>query len=178
MKLIIGLGNPGPRYRRTRHNVGQWAVDAISEQLTANRKTVSRTRLEIATPALGDKPLAVCHKTSIFMNESGKEVKKLTTDYQLLPTDLLVVHDDLDLAPGKWKLQFNRSAAGHKGVQSVIDELGTQEFWRLRIGIGRVPVGKTANQFVVEKPPTGERKLIEKAIAECLPRVLEWARAV
>ncbi|MEX0587368.1 MAG: aminoacyl-tRNA hydrolase, partial [Patescibacteria group bacterium] len=134
------------------------------------------------------------HNTSIFMNESGKEVKELITNYSLPTTNLLVVHDDLDLDPGKWKLQFNRSAAGHKGVQSVIDELGTQEFWRLRIGVGKPPAGKTADsfdvaqnrpersrrgdQFVVEKPTKEEQRTIEQAIAESIPRVLEWARAL
>lgn len=159
MKLIVGLGNPGLRYQKTRHNVGQWVIDEIRS---------------LKSESLGIK----LHKTNIFMNESGKEVKQLIIHHKLLTRDLLIAHDDLDLVPGQWKLQFNRSAAGHKGVQSVIDELGTQEFWRLRIGVGKPPVGKTANQFVVEKPTADERELIEKAIAECLPRVLEWARAV
>ena len=159
MKLIVGLGNPGSRYQKTRHNVGQWVIDKIRSP----KSKIRNVKL---------------HKTSIFMNESGEEVKELVNNYQLSISKLLVVHDDLDLVPGKWKLQFNRSAAGHKGVQSIIEELGTQEFGRLRIGIGKPPVGKTANQFVVEKPSADERELIEKAIAECLPRVLEWARAV
>lgn len=111
------------------------------------------------------------------MNESGREVKLLVSKYKFPISNLLIAHDDLDLEPGKWKLQFNRSSAGHKGVQSVIDELGTQDFWRLRIGVGKPPAGKTANQFVVEKPSVAERKLIETAIAECLPRVLEWTRS-
>jgi len=108
------------------------------------------------------------------MNESGKEVKELTTLYSLLSINLLVAHDDLDLEPGKWKLQFNRSSAGHKGVQSVIDELGTQEFWRLRIGVGKPPAEKTANEFVVEKPTKEELKLIEGAIQESVPGLLSW----
>ena len=108
------------------------------------------------------------------MNESGKEVKQLTINHKLLTRDLLVAHDDLDLEPGQWKLQFNRSSAGHKGVQSVIDELGTQEFWRLRIGVSKPPEGKTANQFVVEKPTKEELKLIEKAIEESISPVLTW----
>jgi PTH1 family peptidyl-tRNA hydrolase len=160
MKLIVGLGNPGAHYQKTRHNIGQRAVDAISGQSTVDSKQLK------------------LHKTSIFMNESGKEVKQLTINHKLLTRDLLVAHDDLDLAPGQWKLQFNRSSAGHKGVQSIIDELGTQEFWRLRIGVGKPPAGKTANEFVVEKPTKEDLKLIEGAIAECLPRILEWGNAL
>src|SRR3990167_6926305 len=137
MKLIVGLGNPGTRYQKTRHNVGQLVID----QIRNSKSEIRNVKL---------------HKTNIFMNESGKEVKQLTGAF-------LVAHDDLDLEPGQWKLQFNRSSAGHKGVQSVIDELGTQEFWRLRIGVSKPPEGKTANQFVVEKPTKEELKLIEKA---------------
>ena len=159
MKLIVGLGNPGSRYQKTRHNVGQWMGDKIRNSKSEIRKVK-------------------LHKTNIFMNESGIEVKKVVSDLDIRVSDLLVVHDDLDLTPGQWKIQFNRSSAGHKGVQSIIDELGTQEFWRLRIGIGRVPVDKTANQFVVEKPTKEELELIERAIAECLPRILEWGDAL
>ncbi len=159
MKLIVGLGNPGKRYQKTRHNVGQWFVDRLAKNEKLKAKSLK------------------LHKTNIFMNESGREVRELVKKSKIEDLkNLLVVHDDLDLVPGKWKLQFNRSSAGHKGVQSVIDELGTQEFWRLRIGVGKPPVGKTANQFVVEKPFPGEQKLIEEAIAECLARILEWAR--
>lgn len=159
MKLIVGLGNPGSRYQNMRHNVGQWAVDALASKV---KSKISNAKLI---------------KTSIFMNESGKEVNKLVGQLGIRQLgDLLIVHDDLDLLPGQWKLQFNRSSAGHKGVQSVIDELGTQEFWRLRIGIGKPPVGKTANQFVVEKPSVAERKLIEKAIAEAFSKVQEWLK--
>jgi PTH1 family peptidyl-tRNA hydrolase len=160
MKLLVGLGNPGARYQKTRHNVGQWVVDALASKLKGE---ISNVKLV---------------KTSIFMNESGKEVRELINNYQVSISNLLIVHDDLDLAPGQWKLQFNHSSAGHKGVQSVIDELGTQEFWRWRIGVGKPTEGKTANEFVIEKPPKEEHALIRKAIAECLPRVLEWARAL
>src|SRR3990172_6561991 len=115
MKLIVGLGNPGTRYQKTRHNVGQLVID----QIRNSKSEIRNVKL---------------HKTNIFMNESGKEVKQLTINHKLLTRDLLVAHDDLDLEPGKWKLQFNRSSAGHKGGQSILDELGTQEVWRLRIG--------------------------------------------
>ena len=156
MKLIVGLGNPGTRYQKTRHNVGQWVVDEI-------RRSKSET------------PDAKLHKTNIFMNESGKEVREVVDKSGVKDLkDLLVVHDDLDLEPGQWKIQFNRSSAGHKGVQSIIDELGTQEFWRLRIGVGKPPTDKTANEFVVEKPTSPELKLIKQAIEEATPRVQNW----
>ena len=157
MKLIVGLGNPGTRYQKTRHNIGQRFVD----QIRNSKSEIRNVKL---------------HNTNILMNESGKEVKELINNYQLPISNLLVVHDDLDLEPGQWKLQFNRSSAGHKGVQSIIDELGTQEFWRLRIGVGKPPAGKTANQFVVEKPTSPELKLIKQSIEEAIPRVLDWMK--
>ncbi|GMR19049.1 MAG: aminoacyl-tRNA hydrolase [Patescibacteria group bacterium] len=157
MKIIIGLGNPGKKYERTRHNVGHWVVDMLRDQ-----------RSEI-----GDQ--VKLHKTTILMNESGKEVRQLSVDHKLSTNDLLVVHDDVDLEPGRWKLQFNRSSAGHKGVQSVISELGTQEFWRLRIGIGRPPAGKPTDEFVLEEPSEREGEMIRTAIKEAIPRVLGWS---
>lgn len=160
MKIVIGLGNPGKKYENTRHNIGQWFIDAISQQSAVNSQQVK------------------LHKTSTFMNESGKEVKKLATRYSLPATDLLVAHDDLDLEPGKWKFQFAKSSAGHKGVQSVIDELGTKEFWRLRIGVGKPPPDMEADQFVLEEPTAEEMELINKAIEESVPYVLEWTCAL
>jgi len=148
MKSIIGLGNPGKKYERTRHNAGHWAVDGFKSKVRN----------------------AKLNKSSALMNDSGSEVKKLAKG--LPPADLLIVHDDLDLEPGRWKLQFDRSAAGHKGVQSTIDTLGNQEFWRLRIGIGRPD--KETDEYVLEEPSQEDRKLIERAIEESVPRVLEW----
>ncbi|NIT04437.1 aminoacyl-tRNA hydrolase [Candidatus Saccharibacteria bacterium] len=154
MKLIVGLGNPGKEYHNTRHNVGQWFIDAARDQRPEIRDQVK------------------LYKTSVFMNESGREVKKLVTNYSLPTTNLLIVHDDLDLDPGKWKLQFGRSSAGHKGVQSVVDELRTQDFWRLRIGIGK-PNGE-GEDYVLGKPAPKEKKLIDEAIEDSIPKVLDW----
>jgi PTH1 family peptidyl-tRNA hydrolase len=159
MKLIVGLGNPGSKHRNDRHNVGHWAIDYLSNL----KPKISNLKLV---------------KTSVFMNESGKEIKQLTINHKLLTRDLLIVHDDLDLGIGKWKLQFGRSSAGHKGVQSIIDELGTVKFWRLRIGIGKPPPGVEGDWFVLEEPTVEEKKLINKAIEESVPYVLEWTHAL
>lgn len=149
MKTIVGLGNPGKKYEPTRHNAGHWAVDRWESKIEG----------------------AELKKSAAFMNKSGPEVRKLAKGVS--PEDLLIVHDDLDLEPGAWKFQFGRSAAGHKGVQSVIDALGTPEFWRLRIGIGRPD--REAEEYVLARPSKEEREKIEKAIEESMPRVLEWA---
>lgn len=110
------------------------------------------------------------------MNESGGEVKKLVTSNQLPVTNLLVVHDDLDLPLGKFKLQFGRSSAGHKGVQSIIDALGTQDFWRLRIGIGKPPEGIGGDEYVLSDFSKEEQGSIEKVFGEAQEKLLEFIR--
>jgi PTH1 family peptidyl-tRNA hydrolase len=156
MKLIVGLGNPGKKFAKTRHNTGHIFVSAYGKQLTANGK-------------------AVCRKTSVFVNNSGEEIKKLTTDYRLPTTDLLIVHDDMDLPLGEFKLQSGRSAAGHKGVQSIIEELGTQDFWRLRVGIGRPPSGTSSEDYVLAPFSKGEINQLEAAFEAAEPAISEWS---
>ena len=115
MFLIVGLGNPGKKYERTRHNVGFMVLDTLKE-------------VEL--------PNAVFAKPQTFMNNSGKAVKSLLTKYQILNTkSLTVIHDDIDIPLGKVKVSFGRGSAGHKGVESMIKELGTKDFTRIRIGI-------------------------------------------
>lgn len=170
MKLIIGLGNPGRKFAKTRHNVGHLF---ISKGKRKKEKFGDRVRLV---------------KTSVLMNDSGKEVAQLATRYQLsakggqgrfsaLPiTNLLIVHDDMDLPLGEFKLQFGRSAAWHKGVQSVIDALGTNEFWRLRFGIGAPPPDVSGEDYVLSEFGREELDQIQEAFERAYPRVLEWIR--
>lgn len=154
MRLIIGLGNPGKQYENTRHNVGYRVVDALQFKSKFKEMTFK--------------------KTNVFMNESGKAVKKLITNYQLPTTDLYIVHDDLDIPLGKFKIQYGKGPKDHKGVHSVENELRTNEFWRIRVGIENREVSKVPN---VPKVPKGEEytlqdflpeesKIIEKVIEE------------
>lgn len=108
------------------------------------------------------------------MNDSGGEVKSLITNYQLLITDLLVVHDDMDLSLGEWKLSFGRGSAGHKGVQSIIGALGTKDFWRLRIGIGRPPEGVSGESWVLQPFPKEELEEIKEIFPELLETIVHW----
>ena len=170
MKVIVGLGNPGEEYQNTRHNLGFWVVDQLVEEAGWRWHTLKKHQALESMPLKG-KVLYV--KPQTFMNESGKAVSAVKKEYGFKLENLLVVHDDLDLAPGDWKLQLGRGSAGHNGVKSIIEELETQDFWRLRVGVGKP--NKAGEQYVLEEPNKEERKLIEKAIAEALPRVLEWA---
>lgn len=154
MKLIVGLGNPGKKYKKTRHNVGFRVVDALKNEISS--KDIILLRPET------------------FMNNSGKAVKSLSTKYKIPTTNIIVIHDDIDLPLGTIRISKNRSSAGHKGVQSIIDELGTKDFTRVRIGI-RPPLlrqgfGERAQDFVLEKFSKQEEKqlkeIIKKAVSE------------
>jgi PTH1 family peptidyl-tRNA hydrolase len=171
---IIGLGNPGPEYRDTRHNVGQRVVDALARQLHTrfSRETghpVAQTewqgeRLYLAKP--------VC-----FMNVSGPAVARLLRRLGLDPPDLIIVFDDLDLPLGTVRARMKGSAGGHNGVRSVIEALGTNAFRRVKVGIGRpAPPGQHRDRVVdhVLSPfYPDEREAIESACAEACDRVLK-----
>jgi PTH1 family peptidyl-tRNA hydrolase len=136
MKLIIGLGNPGTPYTNTRHNAGFLALDFLAAAIGASFRDEKKFQASIAEGHLaGHKILLV--KPLTFMNASGESVQKLLQFYKLTPSDIIVLHDDLDIAPGVHKYTASSRAAGHNGVASLIDSLGTQDFARLRIGIGR-----------------------------------------
>lgn len=136
MKLVIGLGNPGKEYEKTRHNTGFLCVDFLQkefgfEAFTPNKKmftTISSGMLK------AEKILLV--KPDTFMNASGAAVQALISFYKLSPQDIAVIHDDLDIAPGTFRTTLSSRAAGHNGVQDIIDKLGTQNFFRVRLGIG------------------------------------------
>lgn len=153
MKLLIGLGNPGQKYQSTRHNLG---ANIIQHLASLHHLSLGSTQTKLlsqiaelpCTDALRDvstpdnKILIAIPNT--YMNESGIAVQKIISYYKIDPQDLYIIHDDLDLKVGKWKLQFDRSAAGHNGIKSIIEHLGTQAFNRLRVGIGHPSRGEAA----------------------------------
>ena len=137
MKLIIGLGNPGKQYETTRHNAGFLAVDFLREHFDFEKfHRETRFNAELAIGTLG-KEKCLLVKPDTFMNRSGSTVRSLLDFYKLTPKDIVVLHDDLDIAPGTLKTTPSSRAAGHNGVQNIIDEIGTQDFFRIRLGIGR-----------------------------------------
>lgn len=149
MILIVGLGNPGKKYKKTRHNVGHLLIDEFPK----------RRNFIIAKP-------------QTFMNESGKAVKALVKFYKIKLESLWVVHDDIDLPIGTIRISKNRGAAGHKGVQSIIKELKTKDFWRIRIGI-QPKTGKPKNveKFVLQKFEKEEEKILKGAIKEAIKEI-------
>lgn len=161
MKMIVGLGNPGQQYEHTRHNVGFHCVDKLASKL--NWKWERQNRAMVASGILGTEKVILV-KPITFMNNSGEAVSDLLRWYKLQPTDLLVVCDDLDLPVGKIRLRANGSAGGHNGVDNIIHHLHTNQFPRLRIGIGRPAHQRQQTiNYVLGVPPLDERILLETA---------------
>jgi peptidyl-tRNA hydrolase, PTH1 family len=153
MKLIVGLGNPGKKYQRTRHNLGFLIIDRL-----ANQHHVAVTK-KLCGALVGDWSLGgeqiVLAKPQTFVNRSGAAVEGLLREYRGTADDLVVVYDDLDLSFGRIRIRAGGSAAGHRGILSILESLAGASFYRIRVGIGRPPDGVDAADYVLE-PFTGE----------------------
>ncbi len=143
MKLIIGLGNPGTEYEKTRHNVGFLALDYLNENGDfSNWKKDKRANALVAESGTG-KDKVIIAKPQTFMNLSGQSVQSLVASYQLPVANITIIHDDIDIPFGEIKIQSNRGSAGHNGIKSIIDHLGTKDFTRIRIGVMPTNIDKT-----------------------------------
>lgn len=144
MKLIVGLGNPGEKHRKTRHNLGFMVIEEFLKDFETVDKTQwideKKFKSDIATliwqPRHGKEEKVILVKPETYMNNSGLAVQLLTTYYKLLTSDIWIVHDDIDLPLGAMKIRFGGGTAGHHGVESIMEKLGTDKFWRFRLGIG------------------------------------------
>jgi peptidyl-tRNA hydrolase, PTH1 family len=150
MKLIIGLGNPDPEYAETRHNVGFMVIDKIAKDSEAEFDFDKKLNAETAKGRFNDKPVILA-KAHTYVNKTGEAVKKLKNKLKIKPADIIVVHDDLDIEFGNFKVSFDKNSGGHKGVQNVIDNLRTKKFWRLRIGTANRKVETARDQSVKQK---------------------------
>lgn len=159
VKMIVGLGNPGSKYTETRHNVGFMAVDNIVKSLDVKFTENKNFKAEVGSCFInGEKIYFV--KPTTFMNNSGIAVKALLTYFNIDREDLLVIYDDLDMEVGKIRFRQKGSAGGHNGIKSIIAHLGTQEFDRIKIGVGRPLQGMTVVNHVLGKFSTDEKIII------------------
>ncbi len=168
IRLFVGLGNPGPEYEATRHNAGFWWTDALAGQLGARlvpERAYQGLAARVNRP--GAEPVWLLHPMT-FMNRSGASVAPLARFFKIQPSEILVVHDELDLLPGQAKLKFGGSAAGHNGLKDIHGMLGTLDFWRLRLGIGHPGVKAEVVNYVLKKPSPDQREAIGKAIDQSL----------
>ena len=173
IRLIVGLGNPGEKYERTRHNAGYWWVDAIAEARRAAWKREARFSGWTARVEEGGCEFHLL-KPSTYMNESGRSVSSLMRFFKFEPASLLVVHDELDLPPGAVKMKRGGGTGGHNGLADIAESLGTKDFWRLRVGIGRPADRDVVADYVLDKPRRAEQDAIEPPFErslELLPRI-------
>ncbi|HUH95545.1 MAG TPA: aminoacyl-tRNA hydrolase [Casimicrobiaceae bacterium] len=172
LRLLIGLGNPGRRYAATRHNAGAWFVDRLAGALRLELRSEARFHSMLArgrAPDGGDFRLALPQS---YMNESGHAVAALARYYRVSPAEILVAHDELDLKPGSVKLKLGGGSAGHNGLKDIVAQLGSGQFWRLRIGIGHPrdaehPEAEVVD-YVLYRPRPEEKERIDEAIARAL----------
>ncbi|MGB5381364.1 MAG: aminoacyl-tRNA hydrolase [Acidimicrobiia bacterium] len=169
-KLIVGLRNPGSRYDGTRHNVGAEVVEAVSSDLKFKRARLG-IRADVASLRIGD-TRTVLALPRTFMNECGQAIAPLFRYERVDGDRLLVVHDDIDLPFAKLKVQFGGGAGGHNGIRSIVNSLGTNEFWRLKVGVGRPPDRVDPADFVLNRFAKVERASVDDAVIRSL-RVVE-----
>ena len=164
IKLFVGLGNPGAEYEGTRHNAGFWWIDAFSRALGAHLAYDKAWHGQVARAQAHGRSFWLL-KPQTYMNLSGRSVAALAQFYKITPPEILVAHDELDIVPGQVKLKRGGSHAGHNGLRDIHAQLGSPDYWRLRLGIGHPGVKAEVVDYVLRKPTSEHRELIEQTIA-------------
>jgi PTH1 family peptidyl-tRNA hydrolase len=167
IKLIAGLGNPGPEYEHTRHNAGFWWVDDAARLLKAPLQMERGHFGLVARASVGGQSVWLVEPQT-FMNLSGKSVASVARFFKIAPEEVLVVHDELDLPPGEAKLKKGGGHAGHNGLRDIHAQLGSADYWRLRIGIGHPGNKNEVANWVLKKPSPDDRIAITQALDRSL----------
>lgn len=174
IQLLVGLGNPGAEYESTRHNAGFWWIDEICRAHGITLSSESKFFGQVGRLKMSGKEVWLLQPTT-FMNASGRAVAALAKFYRILPQNILVVHDELDIPPGTVKLKQGGGNGGHNGLKDISVHLGTPDYWRLRLGIGHPGEKSAVVNYVLHAPSRDESHLIEDAIADSvhmLPQLL------
>lgn len=167
LRLIVGLGNPGPDYSETRHNAGFWFCERLARELGTSFAKESRYHGLVAKCRLASTDFFLLMPQT-FMNRSGQAVQALAHFYRIAPAEMLIVHDELDIPPGQLRLKFGGGLGGHNGLKDITGHLGTQDYWRLRIGIGHPGDRNEVANFVLKPPRREEQAGIDAAIERAL----------
>jgi len=170
IKLFVGLGNPGPEYEATRHNAGFWWVDALARELKLNLVSERAYHGLVARGSVHGQTVWLLEPQT-FMNVSGRSVAALARFYKIAPQEILVAHDELDVVPGEAKLKFGGGHGGHNGLRDIHAQLGTADYWRLRLGIGHPGVKSEVIDWVLRKPAPEQRTAMQDCIARTLKAV-------
>jgi PTH1 family peptidyl-tRNA hydrolase len=178
IRLIVGLGNPGPEYEQTRHNAGFWLVDNLANDVGARLQRETKYNALMARASVAGQEVYLLEPQT-YMNRSGQSVGGLCRFFKIAPDEVLVVHDELDLMPGTVRLKKGGSSGGHNGLKDITAALGTQDYWRLRLGIGHprtLSLQQQVADFVLHRPRREDQELIEQAIDKSLlvmPQIVE-----
>ncbi len=167
IRLIVGLGNPGKEYEQTRHNVGFWLIDELAWQWKAVLKEEKKYFGEVARVARPEGEVWLL-KPNTYMNLSGKAVGSLAQFFKIKPEEILVVHDELDIAPGRIRFKKGGGNGGHNGLKDIQAKLGTADFYRLRLGIGHPGDRNLVSAYVLNKPSAEDRQAIDESVAKSL----------
>jgi peptidyl-tRNA hydrolase, PTH1 family len=166
--LVVGLGNPGPAFASHRHNVGYRVADGLARRLGVRFRAARGMRAEVAEGRIGppgaDGPRLIVAKSRTFMNETGWAVTRLLAYYKLQPSQMIVVHDELDIDPGQLRVKFGGGDNGHNGLKSIRTALGTGDFYRVRIGVGRPPGRQDPADFLLSDIPPSARDAVAEEI--------------
>ena len=172
MRLIVGLGNPGRRYRGTRHNIGREVLDLLARQHRTAIETDDGWS-EIGRGAIEGRRVLLA-RPETYVNVSGTAVADLRRRHRIAPADLLVIVDDLDLPVGTLRVREKGSHGGHNGLRSIIEALGTTDFPRVRVGIGRPPGGVDPADYVLQRPSSDERPILDEAVRRAAEGIALW----
>lgn len=167
IRLFVGLGNPGPEYESTRHNAGFWWLDAVARELKTSLVMDKSCHSLVARTSVNGQTVWLL-KPQTFMNLCGKSVVSLARFFKIAPQEILVAHDELDIVPGEAKLKLGGSHAGHNGLRDIHAQLGTDDYWRLRLGVGHPGVKSEVINWVLKKPSLDHRLAIDQSIARAL----------
>ncbi len=174
LKVIVGLGNPGPKYTETRHNAGFWFIEQVARKYSATFRPEKKFHGEVAKISLQGKDIWLL-KPDTFMNRSGLAVQSLLSFYRITAEQLLVAHDEIDLPPGTAKLKTGGGHGGHNGLRDIISQLGTKDFHRLRIGVGHPGSKEQVVDYVLHNASRDERILIDRDIDDAVGVMPELA---
>jgi len=170
LKLIVGLGNPEQRYLTTRHNVGFWVLDSLAEKLSKNFLQQKKYESEFFEYEF-DSKLFHMMKPLSYINNSGIPIRKFIKNKNIEAENILIIYDDLDLDVGKIRLKQGGGSGGHNGLNSIIEQIGSKNFWRLRIGIGKPNDKKRVIDYVLGKPSLDDKNLIHQSIEVMLSEI-------
>ena len=170
LKLIVGLGNPEQKYLPTRHNVGFWVLDSLAQELSKKFTLSKKYESELFEHEYETKLFHMMKPLS-YINNSGKPIKKFIKNKDINPENILIIYDDLDLDVGKIRLKLDGGSGGHNGLNSIIEQIGSKNFWRLRVGIGKPYQKHEVINYVLGKPSQFDKNIIDKSIKVMLNEI-------